>query len=181
MQRMHQSYKYMKAQQNKLVGVHPTRLLTKSQGILRKPIIGIYKPSSIMKNSHQYMKVTTQETLYYEDHGATLKHKCGKRIVALPLLSFSLIFFGLLLFFMASFFSLFLFGPFLWPLFFFFRPESHPDLWGNHSLHHPFLTWDNALKMMIITLLFTYNSTITTKYLKQNMTLCECLRRCTGI
>ena len=33
---------------------------------------------------------------------------------------------------------------FLWPLF--FRPESHPKLWGNHSLHHPFLTWDNALK-----------------------------------
>ena len=45
------------------------------------------------------MKVTKQETLYYEDHGATLKHKCGKRIVALSLLSFSLIFF--------------LFGPFL--------------------------------------------------------------------
>ena len=29
---------------------------------------------------------------YYEDHGATLKHKCGKRILALSLLSFSLIF-----------------------------------------------------------------------------------------
>ena len=100
MQRMHQSYKYMKAQQKKLVGVHPTRLLTKTQGILRKPIIGIYKPSSIMKDSHQYMKVTTQETLYHEDHGATLKHKCGKRIVTLPLLSFSLIFlFGHFLFF----------------------------------------------------------------------------------
>ena len=78
------------------------------------------------------MKVTTYETLYHEDHGATLKHKCGKRIVALPRLSFSLIFFVFLglLFFMASF----------------FRPEFHPDLWGNHSLHHPFLTWDNALE-----------------------------------
>ena len=93
MQRMHQSYKCMKAQQKKLVGVHPTRLLMKTQGILRKPIIGIYKPSSIIKNSHQYMKVTTYETLYHEDHGATLKHKCGKRIVALSLLYFSLIFF----------------------------------------------------------------------------------------
>ena len=31
------------------------------------------------------MKVITRETLYYEDHGATLKHKCGKRIVALSL------------------------------------------------------------------------------------------------
>ena len=46
----------------------------------------------------------------------------------------------------------------------FFRPESHPDLWGNHSLHHPFLTWDNALIMMIITLLFTYNSILRTRY-----------------
>src|SRR3954471_13102163 len=44
-----------------------------------------------------------------------------------------------------------------------------------------FLTWDNALIMMIITLLFSYNSTITTRYLEQNMTLYECLRRCTGI
>ena len=44
------------------------------------------------------MKVTKQETLYYEDHGATLKHKCGKRIVTLSLLSFSLIFLGLLFF-----------------------------------------------------------------------------------
>ena len=75
------------------------------------------------------MVVTKREALNHEDYGATLKDKCGKRIVALPLLSFSLIF---------------LFGPFLpflWPLFFlFFRLESHPNLWGNHSLHHPFLT-----------------------------------------
>src|SRR3954462_13351381 len=101
------------------------------------------------------MKVTKRETLYHEDHGATLKHKCGKRIVTLSLLSFSLIF---------------LFGPFLFFMASFFRPESHPDLWGNHSLHHPFLTWDNALKMMIITLfifflqLNNYNSILRTKY-----------------
>ena len=101
------------------------------------------------------MKVTTYETLYHEDHGATLKHKCGKRIVTLSLLSVSLIF---------------LFGPFsFFGLFFFFRSESHPDLWGNHGLHHPFLTWDNALIMMIIPLLFflqlnNYNSILTTKY-----------------
>ena len=104
------------------------------------------------------MKVTKQETLYHEDDGATLKHKCGKRIVTLSLLSFSLIFlFGPFLFF---FFLLASFVPF-------FRPESHPDLWGNHSLHHPFLTWDTALIMMIITLLFSYNSGITTQYLEQ--------------
>src|SRR3954463_5087163 len=35
--------------------------------------------------------------------------------------------------------------------------------------------------MMIITLLFTYNSRITTQYLEQNMTLYACLRRCTGM
>ena len=40
----------------------------------------------------------------YEEHGATLKHKCGKRIVTLSLLSFSLIFLGLL-FFYGLFFS----------------------------------------------------------------------------
>ena len=52
------------------------------------------------------MKVTKQETLYHEDYGATLKHKCGKRVVTLSLLSFSLIFFYLGL------------SLFLWPLFF---------------------------------------------------------------
>ena len=139
MQWTHQSYKYMKAQQKKLSGCASNSLAHETQVILRKPIIGIYKPSSIMKDSHQYMKVTTQDTLYHEDHGATLKHKCGKRIVALPLLSFSLIFYLGLLFFMASFFHL----------------ESHPDLWGNHSLHHPFLTWDNALIMIITLYLLT--------------------------
>ena len=90
------------------------------------------------------MKVTKLETLYHKDHGATLKHKCGKRIVALSLFIFyfwGLPFFAFLLFFI----------------------------------------WDNALLMMIITLLFIYNSMITTRYLEQNMTLYECLRRCTGI
>ena len=120
-------------------------------GHLRRPIVGIYKPSSIMKIPTS-MWNWQNKRLYYEDHGATLKHKCGKRIVTLPLLSFSLIFLGP---------SLFLFGL---SLFFFF-----------------ILTWDNALIMMTITLLFTYNSTITTQYLEQNMTLYECLRRCTGI
>ena len=189
MQRMHQSYKCMKAQQKKLVGVHPTRLLTKTQGILRKPIIGIYKPSSIMKDSHQYMKVTTQETLYHEDHGATLKHKCGKRIVALPLLSFFSHFF---IFFIFLFF-LFYLGllSFLWPLLFIwaslvsfiylFSSGVSSRLVGESQSPSSFPHWDNALIMMIVTLLFTYNSRITTRYLEQNMTLYECLRQCTGM
>ena len=49
------------------------------------------------------MKVTKQETLYHEDYGATLEHKCGKRIVTLSL-----------------FISLFLGLPFfIWPFSFF--------------------------------------------------------------
>jgi hypothetical protein len=54
----------------------------------------------------------------------------------LPLLSFSLIFFFLFLFFHPFFHFHFSFFSF----FFIFSPESHPDLWGNHSLRHPFLT-----------------------------------------
>ena len=46
------------------------------------------------------MKVTKQETLYHKDHGATLKHKRGKRIVTL-----------------SPFLGLFLFGLFLFGLF----------------------------------------------------------------
>ena len=145
MQRMHWSYKCMKAQQKKLVGVHPTFLLMKTQGNLRKPIIGIYKPSSIMKNSHQYMKVTTYETLYHEDHGAILKHKCGKGDSSIvPSLFFSHFIFSLFFFFFSP---LFFFGlSFFWPFSFFL------------------FLWDNALLMMIITLLFIYNSIITTRY-----------------
>ena len=118
------------------------------------------------------MKVKKWETLYHEDHGATLKHKCGKRIVALSLLSFSLIFI-----------FIFLFGPFLFFMAFlpFFVRRLIPTCGGIIVSIILFLTWDNALKMKIITLLCSYNSTITTRYLEQNMTLGECLRRCTGI
>ena len=119
------------------------------------------------------MKLTTQETLYHEDYGATLKHKCGKRIVALSLLSFSLIFliflFGPFLFFMDSFLSLFFIWASLASFIFFSFGVSSRLVGGDHSLHHPFLTWDNALIMMIITHLFSlqlnnYNSILRTKY-----------------
>ena len=49
-----------------------------------------------------------RHTLYHEDHGATLKHKCVKRIVTLSLLSFSIIFLGPSLFYGLSLFFLFL-------------------------------------------------------------------------
>ena len=65
------------------------------------------------------MKVTKQETFYHEDHGATLKHKCGRRIVALSLLTFSLIFWAF---------------SFLWP-FSFFIPhlgQCSRKWWSSH-------------------------------------------------
>ena len=135
MQRMHQSYKCMKAQQKKLSGCASNLLAHEDLGHLRKPIVGIYKPSSIMKNSHQYMKVTKQETLYHKDHGATLKHKCGK--IGQQHCPFFSFFFFFFLFFVGTFFF---------------------------YLAFPFFIWDNALLMMIITLLFIYNSKITTRY-----------------
>ena len=50
----------------------------------------------------------------------------------------------------------------------FFSPESHHNLWGNHSLHHPFLTWDNALNddhhTFIYLQLKNYNSILRTRY-----------------
>ena len=66
------------------------------------------------------------ETLYHEDHGATLKHKCGKGDSNIALFIYFLFFWA---------FLFFLFGLSL-----FLSPKSHTDLWGNHSLHHPFLT-----------------------------------------
>ena len=42
------------------------------------------------------MKVTKQETLYHEDHGATLKHKCGKKDSSI--VPFYSLFLGLLFF-----------------------------------------------------------------------------------
>ena len=78
------------------------------------------------------MKVITWETLYYEDHGATLKHKCGKRIVTLSLLSFSLIFLGLFFFMAFLFFWAF---SFLWHFSSFFIPhlgQCSRKWWSSH-------------------------------------------------
>ena len=80
------------------------------------------------------MKMTKQETLYHKDHVATLKHKCGKRIVVLSLLYF-------LFFYLA-----------------FLGQCSMND--GHHT--------------SIYLQLNDYNS-----ILEQDMTLYECLRRCT--
>ena len=111
------------------------------------------------------MKVTKHETLYNEEHGATLKHKCGKRQQQLSLflfLSFSFFFFFLGLSF------------FLWPFFFFsffswrgFIDSSFPPMrqCSKNDDHHTFITTQY------------YNSILQ----QQSMTLYECLRRCTGM
>ena len=92
------------------------------------------------------MKVTIYETLYHEDHGATLKHKCGKRIVALSLLSFSLFF---LFFCLASLASLFFSLASLAFLFF-----AHTGQCSNNEDHHTFIYLQ----------LKNYNSILRTKY-----------------
>ena len=105
------------------------------------------------------MKVTKQETLYHEDHGATLKHKCGKRIVALSLLFF---------YFYLAFL---LFWPFFLLAFLFFCLSffSFFSVLGEFSINDDHHT-------SIYLQLNDYNS-----ILEQNMTLYECLRRCTGL
>ena len=140
----------MKAQQKKLSGCASNSLAHEDLGQFEEAHHwNIQAKFYNVKFPLVYESDITRDYLY-EDYGATLKHKFGKRIVTLSLLSFSLNFF------------IWAFSLFLWPLF--FSPESHPDLWGKHSLHHPVLTRDNALKMMIITHLFTYNSILRTKY-----------------
>ena len=93
----------MNAKQKKTSGCASNLLAHEDLGHLRKPIVGIYKPGSITKNSHQYMKVTKQETIYHKDHGATLKHKYGKRQQHCPFL-FSFLFWGPFFFFFWPFF-----------------------------------------------------------------------------
>ena len=100
-----------------------------------------------------YESDITWETLYYEDHGGTLKHKCGKRIVTLSLLSFSLIVFGPSLFYgLSLFFFLFL-----------------------------LLTWDNALEKWWSSHFYLFTTQWLQLDTRTKMTLYECLRRCTGI
>ena len=110
------------------------------------------------------MKVTKWETLYYEYHCATLKHKCGKRIVALSLLSFSLIFFFLAFLFF-SFCKVRILIPTCGGIIVFIILSSLGQC-SNNEDHHTFM--DLQLK--------NYNSK-----LEQDMTLYECLRRCTGM
>ena len=90
------------------------------------------------------MKMTKQETLYHNDHGATLKHKCGKKDSSIA--PFYFYFFG--------------------PSFFYLAFLSFWGQCSNNDDHHTFID----LQLM------NYNSK-----LEQDMTLYECLRRCTGM
>ena len=119
-----------------LVGVQQLACSRRPREILSKPIIGIYKPSYIMKLPTSIWKCQNKR-LSIMKNMVLFEAQVWKKIVALSLLSFSLIFLGSL----ASFF-IYLVGRFG---FFFFY----------------FLTWDNSLIMMIITLLFTHSSKIT--------------------
>ena len=53
------------------------------------------------------MEVTKQETLYHEDYGATLKHKCGKKDSSIAPFNFYFILFW-------AFFFFFVLSPFFW-------------------------------------------------------------------
>ena len=109
----------MKAQQKKLSGCASNLLAHEDLGHFEEAHYWNIQAKFYNEKFPLVYESDKYETLYHEDHGATLKHKCGKRIVTLPLLSFSLIF-----------------------------------LFGFFSLSFFFLTWDNALIMMIITLLY---------------------------
>ena len=127
--------------------------------------------------------MTNHGDCLYEEYGATLKHKCGKRIVALPLLSFSLIFFIFylgLLFFMASF-SLFFYLGFFGLFYLFIFVRSLIPTYGGiivsiilSSLGQCSINDDHHTSFYLQ--LKNYNSILRTKY--DSM---ECLRRCIGM
>ena len=151
MQRMLQSYKCMK-DQRKLSGCASNLLAHEDLGHLRKPCHrNIQAKFYNKKFLLEYESDKTRDSLY-EEHGATMRQKCGKRIVTLPLLSFSLI-----IFFVGSF----------WPLYLFIQNglmDLIPTFLRTHQSPPFFPHWDNALIMMIIIVLFTYNSILKQKY-----------------
>ena len=78
------------------------------------------------------MVVIKQETLNHEEHGAIMKHKCGKDSSIVPSLIFS--FFVWALWPLSISLSPFLCGQ-LWPLFLF----PHMGQCSNNDDHHTFI------------------------------------------
>ena len=133
------------------------------------------------------MKVTAQGTLYHEDHGATLKHKCGKRDSSIvPSLFFShFIFFLFFFFFFSLFFSFWPFSFFssfsFFFSFFFVKSEVSSRLLGESQSSSSFPHLGRCSNNEDHHTFINLQIKVTTQYLEQNMTLYECLRRCTGI
>ena len=95
MERMHQSYKCMKAQQKKLSGCACNLLAHEDLGKFEEAHHWNIQAKLYIEDFHQPMVVTKRE------HGAIMKHKCGKRQQHCP--------FSLFLSFFIYFY--FLFGP----------------------------------------------------------------------
>ena len=92
----------MKAQQNKLSGCASNSLPHEDLGHCEEAHHWNIQAKFYNEKFPLVCESDNSRDSLYEEHGANLKHKCGKRIVTLPLLSFSLIF--CFLFFFFSFF-----------------------------------------------------------------------------
>ena len=91
----------MKAQQKELSGCASNFLAHEDLGALEEAHCWNIQAKFYNEKFPLVYESEKQETLYHEDHGATLKQKCGKRIVALSLfISFfwAFFFYGLSLF-----------------------------------------------------------------------------------
>ena len=117
----------MKAQQKKLVGVHPTchedlghfeedhcRNIQAKLNNVKFPLV--YKSDNIWDYLYKEHGATLKHNIWdslSEEQGATLKHKCGKRDSSIALFIYFLLFWGLSLF-LAFIFFIFLFGTMLY-------------------------------------------------------------------
>ena len=97
----------MKAQQKKLSGCASNLLAHEDLGHFEEAHHWNIQAKFYNENFPLVYESESIGDSLYEDHGATLKHKCGKRIVTLSLLSFFSHFF--FLFFCLGFFGLFYF------------------------------------------------------------------------
>ena len=124
----------------KTSGCAPNLLAQEDLGKLRKPIIGIYRPSYIMKIPTSIWRCPNERLFIMKNMVLLWSTSVEKDSSIVTSLFFSLFFcLGSLASFHISFF-----------------------LWATLAFFFYFLTWDNALIMMIITLLFTYNSILRT-------------------
>ena len=79
MQRMHYSYKCMKAQQNKLSGCASNLLAHEGLGHFEEAHRWNIQAKLYNEKFPLVYERDNKRDSLYEEHGATLKHKCGKR------------------------------------------------------------------------------------------------------